>query len=137
MLYLSKIFSVDRFLNALILLRYCLCNYANWSFHITYLRLASRYNLNEVIHGYPQSVWPDWTIFESSWPKKLLTKVVQNIVDYWASLKYINLCQNCFGYYLGNFWKHLGNFLTPTSGPTGRNLDRNEGLKIIDLISSN
>ena len=28
----------------------------------------------------------------------------------------INKCKNWFGNYLGNFWKHLGNFLYPASG---------------------
>ena len=30
----------------------------------------------------------------------------------------IYVCKRCFGYYLGNFWKHLGNFFTPTPGHT-------------------
>ena len=29
------------------------------------------------------------------------------------------LIKNCYGYYLGNFWKHLGNFFNPLSGHTG------------------
>ena len=32
--------------------------------------------------------------------------------------KKINSCNNCCGYYLGNFWKHLGNFFNPASGHT-------------------
>ena len=32
--------------------------------------------------------------------------------------KKINLCKNWCGYYSGNFWKHLGNFLSSTSGHT-------------------
>ena len=31
----------------------------------------------------------------------------------------INECKNWFGYYLGNFSKHLGNFLNPAFGHTG------------------
>ena len=29
-----------------------------------------------------------------------------------------NRRKNRLGYYLGNFWKHLGNYFTPTSGHT-------------------
>ena len=33
-------------------------------------------------------------------------------------------CKNCCGYYLGNFWKRLGNFLTQPSGHTVATLSR-------------
>ena len=41
----------------------------------------------------------------------LLTKVAQKIVDFWA-------IKNGCGYFLGNLWKHLGNFFPSTSGHT-------------------
>ena len=34
----------------------------------------------------------------------------------------INSCKNCCGYYLGNFWSYLGNFLNSASGHTVRPL---------------
>ena len=40
--------------------------------------------------------------------------------DFWAILKLINLYKDCCRYYLDNFRKHLGNFLTPTPGHTGQ-----------------
>ena len=55
-------------------------------------------------------VRPDWVIFESSLQNIRLQKQPNKIGDFWASLKQINFCKKCCGYYLGNFWKHLGNF---------------------------
>ena len=49
----------------------------------------------------------------------LLTKVAQKMIGTFWAIKKINLCKNCGGYYLGNFWKHLGNFFTPSPGHAG------------------
>ena len=53
------------------------------------------------------SVWPDWAIFKSSWQQICLQKVAQNISYFLGCFEIITLCKNCFGIYLGNFWKHL------------------------------
>ena len=52
------------------------------------------------------------------WQNICLQKQPKKIGDFWASLKQIDLCRNFFGYNLGNFWKHLGNFFTPTPSHT-------------------
>ena len=43
----------------------------------------------------------------------------KSFVYFWAIWKKIICHKNCCGYYLGNFWKHLGNFFNPASGHTG------------------
>ena len=47
----------------------------------------------------------------------------KRLVTFWAISKRIILWKNCFFYYLGNFWKHLGYPLTPTSGHTAFNVE--------------
>ena len=55
-----------------------------------------------------------WKFFSTN----SLSKVAQKYSWLLSYLEKINLCQNCCGYYWGNFWKHFGNFLNPAFGHT-------------------
>ena len=62
-------------------------------------------------------VWPDWH-FLKFWAAIFLTKVSQIFGDCFGDWKTTLLSKNCFGYLLGNSWKHLGYFFIPTSSHT-------------------
>ena len=62
-------------------------------------------------------------IFLKFWAAIFLTKVSQIFGDFLDDWKTSLLSKNCFGYLLGNSWKHLGYFFIPTSGHTVYNLN--------------
>ena len=52
------------------------------------------------------SVWSDWAILKSSWQQIFFSKKHNYLATFWAILKYVTFYEkNCFGYFLGNFWK--------------------------------
>ena len=57
-----------------------------------------------------EPVCTDWTMFENSWQQIGLENLPKRLVTFYAILRKTNLCKNCWGHNLGNFWKHLGNF---------------------------
>ena len=96
--------------------RRCLALEATYAFLHFLLSLRSVLYLKSHDKTLPwrsQAVWPDWAIFETSWQHIRF----QMIVDFWAIFQPISLSKNWSRYYLGNFWKHLGNFF-PASGHT-------------------
>ena len=64
------------------------------------------------------------------------SKVAQKIGDFWAILKTINYCQIYCGYYLGNFWKHLGHFFNLASGLTAHHSKKGKKKFILPNLPS-
>ena len=58
----------------------------------------------------------------------------KKICDFWRNLQKINLCKNLCGYYLGNFWKHLGNFFPSTSGHTDQDIKEHKASEEISSM---
>ena len=74
--------------------------------------IAENAHVNTIhFEKYSLAVWSDWAIFDSSWCKILLQKKPKCLAHFGLFKNYF-LRKNECDYFLANFWKYLGYFLS-------------------------